>query len=464
MKRIQVLIFVWLLLGAYAVAQETWSDKIKSTFSEIKDSIEKKQPTTALVDTTTHSAKVRPLVAVSPHLVDSDDLTWHMPVFKQIVSFILIVALQLVLYWLITFLYRKIKNRVVALKNTRFKPISFHDYELLDTGKQVDMLIFFAGIGRYLLIGLQLLLTIPLLFSIFPLTKNLTIKIFSYLWIPAKSILLGIVHYMPNFFAILVICLVVTYVMKFLKYLTEQVEEGKLKIAGFYADWAQPTFHIVRFFLYAFMVAMIYPYLPGADSGVFQGVSVFVGLLVSLGSSTVIGNIIAGFVITYMRPFKLGDRIKLNDTVGNVIEKTALVTRIQTPKNELVTIPNSFIMSSHTTNYSASARELGLIIHSEVTIGYSTPWRKVHQLLIDAAKATSGVSAEPEPFVLETTLKDFYPVYQINAYIKDADKLLQLYSVLHQQIQDHFAAADVEILSPHYTAFRNGNESTVPKE
>ena len=212
------------------------------------------------------------------------------------------------------------------------------------------------------------------------------------------------------------------------------------------------------------MVAMIYPYLPGADSGVFQGVSVFVGLIVSLGSSTVIGNIIAGFVITYMRPFKLGDRIKLNDTVGNVIEKTTLVTRIRTPKNEMVTIPNSFIMSSHTTNYSESARDLGLIIHAEVTIGYDTPWRKVHQLLIDAATATPGVSSEPEPFVLETSLSDFYPVYQINAYIKDADKLNQLYSDLFQNIQDKFAAADVEILSPHYTAFRNGNASAIPKE
>lgn len=279
----------------------------------------------------------------------------------------------------------------------------------------------------WLLIVLQLLFSVPILFSIFPETKNFATQLFSYVWKPVKFIGKGIVNYLPNLFTIIVIVLV------------------------------------IRFLLYAFMVAMIYPYLPGADSGVFQGVSVFVGLIVSLGSSTVIGNIIAGFVITYMRPFKLGDRIKLNDTVGNVIEKTTLVTRIRTPKNELVTIPNSFIMSSHTTNYSESARDLGLIIHAEVTIGYDTPWRKVHQLLIDAAKATSGVSSEPEPFVLETSLSDFYPVYQINAYIKDADKLNQLYSELFQNIQDKFAAADVEILSPHYTAFRNGDASTIPK-
>ncbi len=165
-----------------------------------------------------------------------------------------------------------------------------------------------------------------------------------------------------------------------------------------------PTFHIIRFLLYAFMIAMIYPYLPKSNSGVFQGISVFVGLIVSLGSSTVIGNIIAGLVITYMRPFKLGDRIKLNDTTGDIIEKTPLVTRIRTPKNEVVTVPNSFIMSSHTVNYSTSAREYGLIIHAEVSIGYDVPWRKVNPLLIDAALNTPGVVDDPRPFVLETSL------------------------------------------------------------
>ena len=208
-----------------------------------------------------------------------------------------------------------------------------------------------------------------------------------------------------------------------------------------------PTFHIVRFLLYAFMIAMIYPYLPGSDSGVFQGISVFVGLIVSLGSSTVIGNIIAGLVITYMRPFKMGDRIKLNDTTGDIIEKTPLVTRIRTPKNEVVTVPNSFIMSSHTVNYSTSAREYGLIIHSEVSIGYDVPWRQVNQILIDAALNTPGVVDDPRPFVLETSLSDWYPVYQINAYIKEAHKMSQIYSDLHQTIQDKFNEAGIDIMS-----------------
>ena len=350
------------------------------------------------------------------------------------------------------------------MKDTKLKPISIQNYEILDTQKQVSLLIFLANILRYLLLFILLVLTIPILFSIFPQTKELAYKITYYIWNPVKDILEGILGYIPNLFTIIVICLVIKYVIKGIRYLATEIDAGRLKINGFYSDWAMPTYHIIRFLLYAFMIAMIYPYLPGANSGVFQGVSVFVGLIVSLGSSTVIGNIIAGFVITYMRAFKQGDRIKLNDTVGNVIEKTAFVTRLRTIKNEIVTIPNSFIMSSQTVNYTSSARTYGLIIHSEVTIGYDAPWRKVHQLLIDAAKATPGVMPEPAPFVLETALSDFYPVYQINAYIQEANNMTTIYSALHQNIQDYFDKAGIEIMSPHYTAFRNGNASTIPKE
>ena len=383
---------------------------------------------------------------------------------KRILYFVLVLAGQYLLFWLTGWLFRKLKVRIQKLKDTRLKPISIQNYELLDTQRQVNLFIFLSNLLRYVIMLLQLLITVPLLFAIFPQTKGLAYQIFSYIWNPIKNILVGIVDYIPNLFAILIICFAVKYLVRLVHYLSREVEAGRLKFGGFYPDWAMPTYHIIRFLLYAFMIAMIYPYLPGAKNGVFQGISVFVGLIISLGSSTVIGNVIAGLVITYMRPFKLGDRIQLNDTTGNVIEKTPLVTRIKTPKNEVVTIPNSFIMSSHTVNYSASAREYGLIIHSEVTIGYDVPWRQVHQLLIEAALNTPGVIDDPRPFVLETSLSDWYPVYQINAYIREADKLAQIYSDLHQNIQDRFNEAGVEIMSPHYMAMRDGNESTIPKD
>ncbi len=383
---------------------------------------------------------------------------------KRVLYFILVIVGQFLLFKLTIWLFNKLKARIQRLKDTKLKPISIQDYELLDTQKQVNLLVFLASLLRYAVMLLQLILTVPLLFAIFPQTKDLAYKLFSYIWEPIKSIFLGIVEYIPNLFTIFVIWLAVKYLVRLVRYLASEIQSERLKIGGFYADWAMPTFHIVRFLLYAFMIAMIYPYLPGSKSGVFQGISVFVGLIVSLGSSTVIGNIIAGLVITYMRPFKLGDRIKLNDTTGNVIEKTPLVTRIRTPKNEVVTTPNSFIMSSHTVNFSQSARDYGLIIHSEVSIGYDIPWRKTHQLLIEAALNTPGVVDDPRPFVLETSLQDYYPVYQVNAYIKDANQLAQVYSDLHQNIQDRFNEEGIEIMSPHYIATRDGSETTIPKD
>ena len=396
------------------------------------------------------------------HEMKAEHGIWRMA--KRILYFVLVIVGQYFLFRLTNWLFRKLKVRILRLKDTKIKPVSIQGYELLDAQKQANLLVFLASVGRYILMGLQLLFTVPLIFIIFPQTEGLAYRLLGYIWNPIRGIFVGIIDYIPKLFTIIVIWYAVKYLVRFVLYLAREVEGGRLKINGFYPDWAMPTFHIIRFLLYAFMIAMIYPYLPGSNSGVFQGISVFVGLIVSLGSSTVIGNIIAGLVITYMRPFKMGDRIQLNDTTGNIIEKTPLVTRIRTPKNEVVTVPNSFVMSSHTVNYSTSAREYGLIIHSEVSIGYDIPWRKVNELLIDAALNTPGVVDDPRPFVLETSLSDWYPVYQVNAYIKEADKMPQIYSNLHQNIQDKFNEAGIEIMSPHYMAMRDGNETTIPKD
>lgn len=381
---------------------------------------------------------------------------------KRVLLFILVIIIQYFLFKLTNYLFKKLRRKIIWLKQNRLRSITIRDYEFLNTHRQGRVLMFFTNVIRWIVLLIQLTISVPILFAIFPQTEDLALKIFSYLLEPVKMIFKSVGSYIPNLFIILVIYYCIKYIVKGIQYIANEIESENLKISGFYPDWAQPTFNIIRFLLYAFMIAMIYPYLPGSDSGVFQGISVFVGLIISLGSSTVIGNIIAGLVITYMRPFKLGDRIQLNETTGNVIEKTPFVTRLRTPKNEVVTIPNSFIMSSHTTNYSASARQYGLIIHSTVTIGYDVPWRQVHQLLINAARQTTGVLPEPKPFVLETELSDYYPCYQINAYIKDADKLGDIYSDLHQNIQDVFNEAGVEIMSPHYFAKRDGSASTIP--
>lgn len=405
------------------------------------------------------SAELRTVVVHKLEIMKSE--YGALQLVRRIGYLLLILVAQYFLFRLTIWLFRKLRDRIPQFK---LKPFMFRGIELIDIPRQVKVLVFISGVLKYVVMALQLLVSVPLIFAIFPQTEGFAYKLLGYIWSPVKTILMGIVDYIPNLFTIIVIWYVIKSLVRLLHYLAREVEAGRLNLGGFYPDWAMPTYHIIRFMLYAFMVAMIYPYLPGSQSGVFQGVSVFVGLIISLGSSTVMGNIIAGLVITYMRPFKLGDRIKLNDTTGDIIEKTPLVTRIRTPKNEVVTVPNSFIMSSHTVNYSASARDYGLIIHSEVTIGYDAPWRQVHQLLIEAALNTPGVTDDPRPFVLETSLSDWYPVYQLNAYIKDASKMPRIYSDLHQNIQDRFNEAGVEIMSPHYFAARDGGETTIPKD
>ncbi|MEG1617806.1 MAG: mechanosensitive ion channel [Bacteroidales bacterium] len=372
----------------------------------------------------------------------------------RIVALLLLIAAQYVLIRLTLKLYGYAKLKIKELLNTKLKGLKIRDYQFMTANREAELLLYVAKLGKYLLIALQLLVSLPLLFLIFPATKHLAGLFAGYLFAPFKKVVISVVDYTPNLFTIVVIYVCIRYTVKGIRFLANEIAEERIKIGSFYPDWAMPTFHIVRSLLYIFMLVLIYPYLPASDSGVFKGISVFVGIIISIGSSTVIGNIIAGMVITYMRPFKIGDRINLNDTTGNVIEKTPFVTRIRTPKNEIITIPNSFIMSNQTTNYTTSAQNYGLILHSNVTIGYDTEWRDVHRLLIEAALATPGIKKEPQPFVLELGLSDFYPVYQINAYIgeEQVNKMATIYSNLHQNIQDKFNEAGIQIMSPNYEA------------
>lgn len=370
--------------------------------------------------------------------------------------FVLVLVVQCLIFKFINFLFRRLRRKIVRFKHHRMRAVVIKDYELFNREQLCRVVIFASNILRYFILLTVLVFTVPILFSIFPQTENLAIRIFRYIIDPVKMVVKSVVEYIPNLFIIIVICYCVRYLVKGFRYLSREIENEKLRIPGFYPEWAQPTFNIVRFLLYAFMIAMIYPYLPGSKSGVFQGISVFVGLIVSLGSSTVISNFIAGFVITYMRPFKTGDFIKVKDTMGTVVERTPFITRLKTIKNEMVTIPNSFIMSGDTVNYSDSARRYGLIIHTVMTMGYDVPWRRVHELLIKSAMETRGVSSHPEPFVLELDLNDNYMCYQINAYIRDASEMPEIMSDLLEHIQDNFHDAEIDLVAPHFFSRREG--------
>lgn len=357
-----------------------------------------------------------------------------------------------------------IDKKILSLKGTVIKGLKIKSYELWDADKQVKAVLFLSKIFKWFLGLLLIYFALLMLFGVFPGTRYIADTLLDYIIKPFMAILTGFVDFIPNLFAIVVIVIVTKYLVKFVLFLAGEIEKGKLTISGFYPDWAKPTANIVRFVLYALMFVAIFPYLPGSDSPIFQGVSVFIGLLISLGSTSAVANAVAGIVITYMRPFKVGDRVKIGEVTGDVIEKSILVTRVRTTKNEDISIPNASILTGHTINYSTSSDTLGLILYTTVTIGYDVPWQKVQELLINAALGTEGIDKTKKPFVLQTSLDDFYVSYQINAYTNLPNQMAQLYSRLHQQIQDKFNEAGVEIMSPHYGAIRDGSSITLPPD
>jgi small-conductance mechanosensitive channel len=179
---------------------------------------------------------------------------------------------------------------------------------------------------------------------------------------------------------LVVLYLVVRYILKLLRLFFTQVSRGKIKLQNFDPDWAMSTHKIVRFLVIAFAIVIAYPYIPGSDSLAFKGVSVFIGVIFSLGSSSFIANIMAGFAMTYRGAYKEGDRVKIDDVMGRVEEIKLMTTRIRTVKNESVLIPNSNILNTNVTNYTVMAQNPGLLLHTTVGIGYDTPWRQVEAL------------------------------------------------------------------------------------
>ncbi|MGB0177546.1 MAG: mechanosensitive ion channel family protein, partial [Owenweeksia sp.] len=380
------------------------------------------------------------------------------------------IGLALVVIFLSGFIIRYVNRlfkflavRIQKLKGVYLKGITFRNYEFINEDRLTSIALIANNIVRILFLVFLFYLTLPIIFSIFPWTEGIANTLFAYILDPLKRFVTAIINYIPNLFTIAIIVFVVRYITRGIKFLAREIEDGKLTLNNFYPDWAVPTARIINFLLYAFMLVLIWPYIPGSDSEVFKGVSVFLGLLISLGSSSAISNIIAGLVITYMRPYKIGDRVKIGDNSGDVVEKNLLVTRMRTIKNEMITVPNSTVLNNSSTNYSLSGKLEGLIIHSTVTIGYDVPWRKVHEMLIEAACCTPFVEENPKPFVLQTSLDDFYVSYQVNAYIKEPSKQAMIYSDLHALIQDIFARNDVEIMSPHYRAEREGPSTIPPK-
>jgi len=262
----------------------------------------------------------------------------------------------------------------------------------------------------------------------------------------------GVLDSLPGLAFIGMLGFVVYWLLRTGRMVFDAVQTGSIRIAGFEPEWAGPTFRILRTVVLIFALVIAYPYLPGSSSEAFKGISVFIGVMLSLGAASMIGNLLAGYSMIYRRAFRVGDRIQVGEQIGDVTQIRAMVTHLRTPKNEEVVVPNSKLLGEHVVNYSALARSEGLILHTTVGIGYETPWRQVEAMLLMAAERTGGVRSRPSPFVLQKSLGDFCVVYEINVYVDSAQAMNRIYTDLHRNILDTFNEHGVQIMTPAYVA------------
>ncbi|HWK57474.1 MAG TPA: mechanosensitive ion channel domain-containing protein [Parapedobacter sp.] len=404
------------------------------------------------------------LAAIKESIATYRDETSMKRVLMGVLQAVLIVLVVFLLIKGITRLAGFVKRKALAAKQTWFKGIRMRGYELVSANRQVKAAWIIIDIAKWLLILALIYLALPLLFNLFPATRGYAPVLLGYFLAPIKEIGLAAVDYFPDLITIAVICFMFRYFLKLLKFFAHELQNGALTVPGFYADWAMPTYQILRVLLLAFMVIVIFPYLPGSESPIFKGVSVFIGVLFTFGSAGALSNIVAGLVLTYMRSFTVGDRVKIGEVTGDIIEKSLLVTRIRTVKNEVISVPNSQVMNSHTINYSMDAPEKGLIIHTNITMGYDITWQRVHELATRAAAKVELLESDPAPFVLQSSLDDFYVTYQVNAYTKSPNKQAIIYSELHKHLLDEFHGAGIELLSPHFRAVRANDTREMPDQ
>nr|AGS53213.1 putative transmembrane ion channel [uncultured bacterium contig00093] len=386
-------------------------------------------------------------------------------VVRMIALSLAVVAVMVALFKLTGHAFRKVIDRKIVYNREKwFKGIRYRNIDILSSNKMVSAVLFLSKALRYAVYALLLYIALPMIFVIFPPTRDLAGTLFSWITAPLISMGHGFIAYLPNLLRIIVIVVVTRYVLKFLSYVAAEIEAGRLVIPKFYPDWARATLNLLRIFIIAFTIVLIFPLLPESESSIFKGVSVFIGVLFSIGSSSVISNMMAGLVITYMRSFKIGDRIRVGDVFGDVAEKTLFVVRVKTVKNEVITVPNSTILAANVINYSTAASGQGVILYQTVDVSYDVIWERADRLLVEAALKTPDVLPSPPPFTLIKTLGNSAVTYQVNVYTHRPDLEARIHSDLNRNILDVLQRSGIEMITPVYEMGRDGTKSTIPEE
>ena len=374
-----------------------------------------------------------------------------------------IVGISLLLLLISKVVIRRRTRRLEATPDAEFSPLSWQAQDLVpaEDMKKFWMLLW-SWLGWCLSLGFGLVALTGIL-----MTNSWTLQLAAHmitLFIAALDyVVSAFMGYLPNLVTIIVIVLVARYLIRIIGLVFEGLRSRRINLKNFYPEWAETSFSLIKLMIYVLTAVIVFPYLPGSSSPAFQGISIFVGVLVSLGSTTAVANVIAGIVLTYTRAFTEGDQVEVGGTRGRVVERSTFVTRIQSLKNVIVSIPNSMVLSNNIINYSKNLGQTGLLVHTTITIGYDVPWQTVNELLIAAARKTDNIVDQPEPFVLQTSLDDNYVSYEINGWTRKAEELPKIYSNLHANILDEFHGHRVEITSPAFRAIREGGASTIPE-
>jgi small-conductance mechanosensitive channel len=354
------------------------------------------------------------------------------------------------LLWGIIRLFRWLDGWAVRHVQKSLDTLASKSHSLIHGGQIWSLFAGFLRGLRFFVVIIVLYFYLNTLLGLYPWTRPAALILFELILNPVRSLWLGFLRSLPNLVFLAILYLVVRYILKLTRTFFKGVEGGRIKLQSFDRDWAAPTYKIVRLLIIAFSLVIAYPYIPGSDSGAFKGISLFLGVIFSLGSSSFIANMMAGMAMTYRGAFKEGDRVRIGDVMGEVKEVKLMITRINTLKNESVVIPNSNILNSNVVNYSHLAKDKGVVVYTTVGIGYDVPWRQVEAMLLLAAERTPGLQKDPAPFVLQKEMGDFAVNYEINAFCKDVSRMLSIKSDLHRSIQDLFNEHGVQIMSPAY--------------
>ena len=340
------------------------------------------------------------------------------------------------------FVGAKLKSKIEGLESKSSK--------LIQANQLWQVLQGFLNLIKVVVVIILFQIYLTYVLSLYPWTASIANKVVNFITEPLTQFGLGVLAFLPDLGFLIIITLITRYLLKLTKLFFSGISQGTISLLNFEREWAIPTYRVIRILIIIFAIVIAYPYIPGSESEAFKGISVLVGLMISLGSSSVIGNLIAGYSLIYRRTFKVGDRVQIDNHIGTVVDMKMFVTRLRSLKNEEIVIPNSNIVGGTVINYSSLSKDKGLILHTIVGIGYETPWRQVEQMLLIAAERTEGLLKNPIPFVLQKNLADFAVNYELNVYCDDPERMMPYYTELHKNILDVFNEYNVQIMTPAY--------------